>query len=273
MSLFDTPINVIYLVETFVYFILLLIALTLLLKQFQNFKAIWITVVIFCVLKIVGCVINLYNAHLKYDHKSVSSGMVTAGLICLTIALAPLLSTARTIMERGTETMNTPEGPLIPPKIRRLSHVSLIVASALSIVGFTDQNKTGGSSTGRTLFKVGSLVYLGNYALLLALAVACFYNVGRRYNPHMVHYLYLFFAMIPFFISRILYSIISAFVATSDVTAHHTFSLFNGNWRIYIVMVVMTEMVISTSYCIAGYLSGRSLQKYKQEADLDLGQI
>jgi hypothetical protein len=261
MSTFSDPKNVIYLVEIIVYVFVLFYAGYLLFRQFAINKAGWISVLIFTILKIVGSAINLYVGHQEDDGQTPSTGLITAGLVCLSISLGPLMTAVLHFITRGCETMDCPDGPLISQQLKRIPYLCVMIATILSIVGFTEQDQTGGSSTGRALSKASSILFLIGYLIIMVLVAICLNAVGSRYNPALVSYLYCFVILIPFFVTRVLYSIISAFSADANILAYHTFSVFNGNWKVYLVMVVIMEVVISVTFCIAGYLAERKIRR------------
>lgn len=274
MSTFSVPINDIYLTECIVYFFIFLATIVLLIKQFQDSKVVWSYVLLFCTLKIVGSAINLYVGSEEAHNEIPSTGLVVAGLICLNIAVGPLLLVARLLMQRGCKDMNPEGSSLISPGRKRTMSGVLILATALSIAGFSLQVQAGGSAAGRALIKAGALLYLVSYLALFILAIVSFRALGTRFNPNMVSFLYFFLALTPFYLARLIYSIICAFVQNTNVLAYHTFSVFNGNWKVYLVMVVLMEVSITVSYCVVGYIMESKIQtntdKHFSEPDKQL---
>lgn len=143
-----------------------------------------------------------------------------------------------------------------------------LVGLVLSIVGGTESNTT--------LRRVGVILYLVLYILLVAIHVKCWLNastlmkhrktVSLQYTQTLSSSLICFklligiSAALPFLLVRVIYSVLATFsgsmvVSSTSLPSTNSLAKFNvvsGDWRVFLVMSLIMEYIVVVIYTVAG---------------------
>jgi len=125
-----------------------------------------------------------------------------------------------------------------------------MIALILCIVGGLDSADTSTSTqhTGKTLFKVGIIIFLIVYLTLFAMVVFTMKDVGN--GPRGEKRLYFaVVAALPFLAVRLLWALLSVFSNSKD------FSMFGGKPLIQLFMAVLEEFIIVCIYTLVGLIT------------------
>jgi hypothetical protein len=122
-----------------------------------------------------------------------------------------------------------------------------MIALILCIVGGMDEasSKASEISTGKTYFKVGTIIFLFVYLLLFALVVITMRDVGNAPAGEKRIY-FAVLAALPFIAVRLLWSILSVFADNS------TFSINTPKPLVQLFMATVEEFIVVIFYTAAG---------------------
>ena len=123
-----------------------------------------------------------------------------------------------------------------------------MIALILCIVGGIDEANTTNSSdvsTGRRDTKIGIIIFLIIYLVLLALVIITMKDVGSASRGEKRIY-FAVLAALPFLAVRLLWSLLAAFSNNS------TFSIEGGKPLVQLFMAILEEFVIVVMYTLAG---------------------
>jgi len=128
-----------------------------------------------------------------------------------------------------------------------------MIALILCIVGGMDETDTNPSevSTGKKDFKIGVIIFLCVYILLVLLSIITMKDVGNAPRGEKRIYLAVLTAL-PLLAVRMLWSILSAFSTSSS------FSVLGGKPLVQLFMATLEEFFIVVVYTIAGLVAGKS---------------
>jgi hypothetical protein len=265
-SFSDDPNNIIDVVQVIFYVATLIFSAVILFFQGRSNAKGWVSISIFALLSVVGNSINI-DVAVTSQTKVPSVGLITAGLVMSSISLGPLESAALEFLTRGAEVghLNNPasSGP-VTTRWKRIINLVILGATILSLVG-TIEVSNGSSSTGKILVKISSVLFVAGFLLIAALAVICRAQIGVRYDTGYINYIYAVFVSVPFFIVRLVFTVVASFSMTGDLTAYHKFSIFNGEWQIRLGMMVCMQFAITIIYCFAGYTTELVANRGKRE--------
>ena len=159
---------------------------------------------------------------------------------------------------------------IIPPRFVRLIYLAITVAIILGIVGATkvfSPASTSDISTGRSLQKASTIIYLVVFLILCAFEVLIFLNLQHVLNVERK----LVFAValaLPFTLIRLIYSLIAVFGHSKY------FSLFTPDVWTSAFMQVLMEMIVAVLLIVAGLLTPpvEKKQGTLQAYDMEQGQ-
>ncbi|KAK9454998.1 hypothetical protein V1511DRAFT_379594 [Dipodascopsis uninucleata] len=241
-------------VEAVIYALLLAIALFTMMKSgFHGFGRGWITFSIFMSIRIASDIITI----IEETKSEVSTGLIIAALVLSSIGLSPLVSVGFQVANKLTMSIHGTELPAHIKKLTRIVHILLIVSMGLSIGAASDltSDKSSEISNGVTLLKASTCLITAAIALLGLLALIhmdAVNMIGTSKNSLIARRSELaLIGVLPFYIMRTIYSTASAFTLGSDgiITSHPSpWNFFEGSWRIYLVLAVIPQIIISTIY-------------------------
>ncbi|SCU84069.1 LANO_0C00298g1_1 [Lachancea nothofagi CBS 11611] len=262
VSLWDNKIHVIYVVELVFYSCVLCGAVAAMFRQASKFRASYLSTI--SILKIAGLGICLHAAiqtvaatNDQNTSEEPSAGLVTAGSIMIALATAPLLELTKSYAFSRDANV----------RVVSLSRTGVIAGVALSIAGYSMWSQGNSSSgTGISLVKAASIIYLATYVFVVGFGT--FQYVAQRQSSEKARNIALLtvFIAMPFFLIRFIYTIISSFALSTNLSAYHKFNIFNGDWKVYLGMFVVMEFVVELIY-----LAGLHVLITQELRDRDLG--
>jgi vacuolar-type H+-ATPase subunit I/STV1 len=137
-------------------------------------------------------------------------------------------------------------------KIIQLAQIPIVLGLVLCIIGSTDAASLSNASDihkGPTYTKVGVVIFLAGYILLIALVTITIGDVGEA-PPGERRLYWVIVAAIPFLGVRLLWSLIAIFSHDSK------FKITGGNEWINFGMAVVEEFIIVCMYTITGLTLG-----------------
>ncbi|USW56158.1 Putative RTA-like protein [Septoria linicola] len=191
-----------------------LISVAICIKQGFSRNAGWFYMVLISVFRLIGasCVLYMETQH---DY---SAGLQETAAITSAVGTAPLLLALLEFLQRVNGSM-TSKGPTA--KIFRPIHLVSLVALILAIVGGvqSSQGNSGDYSTGRSLMKAGSVLFLLVWLALAAIAVlTC---TRRCYTPDSESKLVLTsVCVLPFLLVRVIYTVAVSFSTPGSIFAY-----------------------------------------------------
>lgn len=250
----NEPRNDVYLLQCIAFGLSFFLSIILLIKTKKKGFA-WFALAMFSALQTAGGSIILYVNHEKLENVNPGIELMIVGSVFLGVSLTPLLLTAIQLLTFGNTDIRSPFIQLYHLIIGRF----LVIASAvLAAVGATHQFSAYESHTTTTLgiklLQTSSVVYITSFVYILVLTLICHRVLDSRFNRAFVAYIYALYASTPFFLIRLIYNIISAFTYSSDIFAPTKFSLFSGEWQIYLGMGLIMEIAIVIIFLVVGYV-------------------
>jgi len=216
----------------------------------------WVFLCIFSLVRIAGGATTLVYRTSSHPQ----TGVIIAATILSGIGLSPLLLATHgflgKIAEYGWRSNST--RPL------HMIRLLLVLAPILAAVGgsmVTPDNSASSINTGRTLTRVGVVLFLVAFVGLFAVHIILWQARLLIPDHHLKLLLGISLAMPPLFI-RIVYSLLGAFASST----HSRWSFVTGDWRLYLTMGLIMEYLVAGSYVITGLLT--PLQKEDEELNL-----
>ncbi|CEP61247.1 uncharacterized protein LALA0_S02e10044g [Lachancea lanzarotensis] len=249
-TFWDNKQHTVLVVELVFYSILLVASVGALLRRRQLSKG-----AILCsisALKISGCAVSVHAAiqtvnaiNSQGATKYPSVSLVTTGAILTSLATAPLILLTRAFCPTGD----------LPQRFQKFIRITVIVPAIIAIVGYNDWANGGSSmTTGIALVKASSILYLALYLAFVASGLVMYLQVRNSATRIESTGVFIVLLAMPFFLVRFIYVIASSFVLTTNMSAYHKFSFFNGDWRTSLSMFVVMEFVVEVIYCFGVHL-------------------
>lgn len=218
-----------------------LISVAICIKQGFSRNAGWFYMVLISVFRLIGasCVLYMETQH---DY---SAGLQETAAITSAVGTAPLLLALLGFLQRINGSM-TSEG--LTAKVFRPIHLVSLVALILAIVGGvqSSQGNSGDYSTGRSLMKAGSVLFLLVWLALAAIAILTY--TRRSYPPGSESKLLLAsVCVLPFLLVRVIYTVAVSFSDPGSLFAYPTPSVV-----VQAVMMFAMEALALCLYMWAG---------------------
>jgi uncharacterized membrane protein (DUF485 family) len=135
----------------------------------------------------------------------------------------------------------------------RFFHLPLIAAVVLCVVGGVKlASNANQQNSGKTLVKVGIIIFLLTFLDLVALAILTFRDTRKHQTPEKRLVIAVLLSL-PFLAIRFLYSLIT------DFGHSKTFSLTTGSPVAQFFMATLMEWIVTVIYIAAGLLTLRRL--------------
>ncbi|KAK9478640.1 hypothetical protein V1514DRAFT_330635 [Lipomyces japonicus] len=232
----------------------------------------WVYLILFLVLRITSCVLVIV---LELTSNP-TIGLVVAQVTLTAIALTPLLSAAIGFLKSAAKFGTGQDLPRFFVYALRLSKLALLAAIVIGIIAGSDlangAESVSSANNGRYLTKVSALILLGVF-VSICVYTAWFLSHGNSLG----HFRTIVIGVglsLPFFLVRIIYSILSAFTLSGSGYfsggVANKFNTINGSWPIYLVMAVLSQFFITVILFIAGVAMQKDIpQRYQNEQDLE----
>lgn len=202
----------------------------------------WLYLVILSLLRLVGGSVVLYME----TQNDYSSGLLTTAAITSAVGTAPLLLALLGFLERINEGM---AGKGVNTQIFRFIHLASLVGLILAIVGGTDESGSEPSSTGRSLMKAASILFLAMYLALCGVTLLTFHRRTHIF-PSEKKLLYAGLAALPLLLVRIIYTVIVSFSGPGS-----DFYFKDVNVWAESFMQFLMEAVVVTLFVTAGLMT------------------
>ncbi|KAF2213564.1 hypothetical protein CERZMDRAFT_90483 [Cercospora zeae-maydis SCOH1-5] len=219
----------------------------------------WFYMVMISILRLVGASCVLYME----TQNSYSSGLQETAAITSAVGTAPLLLALLGLVARVNESMR-PDG--LSRNVFRPIHLVSLAALILSVVGGINTSKSGKDSydLGRTLLKVGSVIFFLIWMTLSALAIFTF---CRRFRaPSSESKLVLTcVCVLPFLLVRLVYTLAVSFSSPGSIFAYPSPSV-----PVQASMMFAMEAIVLCFYIIAGLLTPRQVKRIPETEAKDM---
>jgi hypothetical protein len=157
--------------------------------------------------------------------------------------------------------------PTLRIKLLRLLHVSCSVALILCIVGGVRQSNPNSDpkavSSGKTLAKVGVIIFLVSFIQVVALALLTLPQ-AKKVHVAQKRLLYAVLLALPLITVRLIYVILANFSTST------TFSISRGDPYVQLGMAIIEEMIVVMLYTAAGFAAlGTTYQAVATNQELE----
>ncbi|KAG4031028.1 hypothetical protein MFRU_010g01540 [Monilinia fructicola] len=199
----------------------------------------WYFLIIFCLARIIGPCMSLAAI------SSPSVSLYTGALILQNVGLSPLILATLGLLSRVLESINRNTCTFIQPRALKLIEVLTLVGLILGIVGginASDAYTTTGKWIPGTESKVSNMLFIVAYVALLSITILTSVSISHAENGEK-RILAAIAMALPFLLVRLLYSILSTFVAHST-----EFNSFSGSVTILLCVALLEELVIVVIY-------------------------
>ncbi|MCJ1228110.1 hypothetical protein MMC12_004771 [Toensbergia leucococca] len=205
----------------------------LLLRHGNTSRMGWIFLMIFMILRFTGAGMEISSA-------DGNTSITTASLIVSSIGISPLLLSTQAILKNASESSRS---FLLSSWVFLALHINTILALGLTIAGAEDLTSanTDNTGNGRTLTRVGVLIFLAVLTVVTFLTILSF----RTSIPSRL--LYAIALSLPVLFVRIIYSICVYFSSSA------TFSFTGGNAIVELCMAILMEFIVVIIYIVGGY--------------------
>lgn len=203
----------------------------------------WYFLIIFCLARIIGPCMSLAAI------SSPSVSLYTGALILQNVGLSPLILATLGLLSRILDSINRNTHTLIQPRLLKLIEIITLVGLILGIVGglnASDSFTTTGKWIPGTESKVSNILFIISFVALLVTTILTSFSISHAENGEKRILLGIAIAL-PFIFVRLLYSILSTFVAHST-----KFNSFTGSVSILLCMALLEELVIVVIYLSIG---------------------
>ncbi|KAB8295932.1 hypothetical protein EYC80_008752 [Monilinia laxa] len=199
----------------------------------------WYFLIIFCLARIIGPCMSLAAI------SSPSVSIFTGALILQNVGLSPLILATLGLLSRVLQSINRNTRTFIQPRSLKLIEVFTLVGLILGIIGginASDSYTTTGRWVPGTESKVSNILFIVSYVALLVITILTSFSISNAENGERRILLAIAIAL-PFLFVRLLYSILSTFVAHST-----KFNSFTGSVTILLCVALLEELVIVVIY-------------------------
>jgi len=246
--------EVIAIVEICFYVPLFLLTLAVAFRHGFGRQLGWVFLCIFCAVRITGAAFE-YEAIQNPTNTTDSTWFI----ILSSVGLSPLfLATMGLIKRIADET--TANGVSQRGRVIQILRIPTILALILCVVGGEDQTKANDpskNSTGKTLTKVGIVIFVAIYVAIFVLTLITgkdVRNTPRRDRP--MYFVVL--VSLPLLACRLLFSILSSF------TTNPSFQLGGPQPLVQLFMATVEEFIIVVLYTLAGLVAPGKNQQMQQ---------
>ncbi|ESZ96380.1 hypothetical protein SBOR_3212 [Sclerotinia borealis F-4128] len=199
----------------------------------------WYFLIIFCLARIIGPCMSLAAI------SSPSVSLFTGALILQNVGLSPLILATLGLLSRVLTSINRNTHTLVQPKLLKLIEILTLIGLILGIVGginASDVYTTTGIWIPGTDSKVSNILFIVSFVALLVTTILTSFSISHAENGEKRILLAIAIAL-PFLFIRLLYSILSTFVAHST-----KFNSFTGSVSILLCVALLEELVIVVIY-------------------------
>jgi hypothetical protein len=190
-------------------------ALAATLRQGMSRQAGWIFLVILCILRLIGGSATVYIHTHTYPP---STGLLELATITSSIGTAPLLMALLGLLSRIHAGLTKATRHHIPTRTFRIIHIITIIALIIAINGgiFRSSSKASKQSTGTSLSKASSIIFLAVFLVTAAITATTF---TRRRDARVSDRRLVLAcgAVLPFLLVRVVYLVIVSF--TTDTSS------------------------------------------------------
>jgi hypothetical protein len=250
--------TILNIVELVYYGPALLLALWVIHKHGMKRHSGWIYLAILPVVRIVGAATGIAA------NSNPSRGLFETSEIAYSIGLSPLFLAWLGVIKRVNEGMNVHS---VPPRLINLVYLPILAGLILAIIGGLKLFDTNPASvnTGVTYTKIAIMLFLLSLIALAAITVFTFMRI-RYVMDSEKSLVFACLAVNPFFLVRIIYSIIVDFDRSSTI-----FSFLSTRTTAVVVQAVMSvamEFIVVLIFLIAGFVTPaipRSMVRSQQD--------
>ncbi|CAK1367229.1 unnamed protein product [Cercospora beticola] len=224
----------------------LVVCVGICLKQNFTRNSGWFYMVLISILRIVGAASVLYME----TQNDYSSGLQETAAITSAVGTAPLLLALLGFVSRINESMRL-EG--LSRNVFRPIHLISLAALILSIIGGTKtaQGDKDSYDLGRTLLKVGSVLFFLIWVALSAIAIYTFCRKAHATSSESKLVL-ASICVLPFLLVRIVYTLAVSFSSAGSIFAYPTPSV-----PVQATMMFAMEAIVLCFYIFAGLFTPR----------------
>ncbi|KAF7865210.1 hypothetical protein EAF04_006187 [Stromatinia cepivora] len=203
----------------------------------------WYFLIVFCLARIIGPCMSLAAI------SSPSVSLFTGALILQNVGLSPLILATLGLLSRILDSINRNTDTFVQPRLLKLIEILTLVGLILGIVGGTNASHSY-TTTGKwipgTESKVSNILFIVAFVALVITTFLTSFSVSHAENGEKRILLGIAIAL-PFLFVRLLYSVLSTFVAHST-----KFNSFTGSVTILLCMALLEELVIVVIYLAIG---------------------
>ncbi|KAI9649211.1 hypothetical protein NHQ30_001779 [Ciborinia camelliae] len=199
----------------------------------------WYFLIIFSLARIIGPCMSLAAI------SSPSVSLFTGALILQNVGLSPLILATLGLLSRILDSINRNTHTFVQPRLLKLIEILTLVGLILGIVGGINASNaypTTGKWIPGTDSKVSNILFIVSFVALFAITILTSFSISHAENGEKRILLGIAIAL-PFLFVRLLYSILSTFVAHST-----KFNSFTGSVSILLCMALLEELVIVMIY-------------------------
>ncbi|QSZ37175.1 hypothetical protein DSL72_009269 [Monilinia vaccinii-corymbosi] len=176
---------------------------------------------------------------------SPSVSLFTGALILQNIGLSPLILATLGLLSRVLDSINRNTQTLVQPKLLKLIEMLMLIGLILGIVGginASDAYTRTGKWIPATDSKVSNILFIFSFVALLVTTILTTFSISHAEQGEKRILLAISLAL-PFLFVRLLYSILSTFVAHST-----EFNSFTGSVTVLLCVALLEELVIVVIY-------------------------
>ncbi|KIN02310.1 hypothetical protein OIDMADRAFT_41432 [Oidiodendron maius Zn] len=209
----------------------------------------WIYLAIFCIIRLVGAGFKIESVH----HPTNKTDTEWSAIL-QSVGLSPLLMASMGLLKRllpggviGKIITNRATANSRRSRVIQIAQLPIMIALILCIVGGTDESGSSASdiATGKRDTKIGVVIFLIIYLLLIALAIITMKDVGNAPKGEKRVYFAVLGAL-PLLGVRLLWSLLSSF------SSNPSFSITSGKPLVQFFMATLEEFVVVVFYTLAG---------------------
>lgn len=213
----------------------------------------WVMLLIFCILRVLGCCL-LVAAD---ETTPVNTSLYVGGYSLQASGLCPLLLCTLGLLH---SVFQTPEGVMRYKIVFRL--LQALGTAAVILMGISYASSDSSSSSSNIMRRAGVIILAILYIIVVGICIFLWTQIRfvMRYRKQLLKVISV---ALPFLAIRTLYSVLSTFSSSSFDVASTTqpntsdlakFNIFTGEWQIYLVMDMLMEYAVVIIYCVAGFV-------------------
>ncbi|THH07943.1 hypothetical protein EW145_g3038 [Phellinidium pouzarii] len=228
-----------------IYLVVFCLALTLTLRHGFSRQAGWLYLVTFSLFRITGGA-----THVAAEETSPpNTNLFITAFAFEGAGLSPLLLCAMSFLGVvGSRVFE--DHPLVSIAKLRLVRLAITAGLVISIIGATEADSASKSGSSSTLRRVGAIILAICYGVIFVIQLILWQSQDRLVKFQRT-LLKAISCTIPFFVIRVLYTVLSAFsptnlagITSSSSSILAKFNTISGSWEIYFFMGIVMELFI-----------------------------